>query len=139
MDARQDTYPGGLGMDTPNATFSPARSGIRSPTDQNAGPMVQHQRLHHRAGPLWHRGIGNFLSPGIEKVDLGLMKNFKISESSTLQMRAEAFNVFNHTNFVGPNGAGSGGIDTDLSDGTFGQAISAHMPRTMQFSGKLYF
>ena len=48
-----------------------------------------------------------------------------------LQMRAEAFNLFNHTNLWL--------VDTGLGDGNFGQATSAHAPRMMQFSGKLYF
>jgi hypothetical protein len=57
-------------------------------------------------------------------------------------MRAEAFNLFNHTNF-GNSGGGVGsslnGIDVGLGDTNFGQATSARMPRTMQFSGKFYF
>jgi hypothetical protein len=59
------------------------------------------------------------------------MKNFRFNDNISLQMRAEAFNVFNHTNFAG--------IDFGLGDGTFGQATSAHEPRIMQFSGKMYF
>jgi hypothetical protein len=59
------------------------------------------------------------------------MKNFRFSESINLQMRAEAFNVFNHTNFTG--------IDNGLGDGNFGQATGTHEPRIMQFSGKFYF
>ena len=59
-------------------------------------------------------GVGNFLSPGIERIDLGLMKNLKISERSTLQLRAEAFNALNHTNFGNPtkyvNGSNAGKI-----------------------------
>jgi hypothetical protein len=34
---------------------------------------------------------------------------------------------------------GQNGIDVGLADTTFGQATSARLPRTMQFSGKLYF
>jgi Carboxypeptidase regulatory-like domain len=134
------TYPGGLGMVTPNADIAPR------PDQVSAVHLTKTREQWFTTGSFTTAqghfgtaGVGNFLSPGMERIDLGLMKNFKISERSTLQVRAEAFNSLNHTNFVGPNGAGSGGIDTDLSDGTFGQAISAHMPRTMQFSGKLYF
>ena len=39
------------------------------------------------------------------------MKNFRFSDNISLQMRAETFNVFNHTNFAG--------IDNGLSDGAF--------------------
>jgi hypothetical protein len=75
--------------------------------------------------------VGAFLSPGLEKIDLGLMKNFKITQRANFQLRAEAFNVFNHTNFST--------IDLGTADGTYGQATAAHSPRIMQFSGKLYF
>jgi hypothetical protein len=64
-------------------------------------------------------------------VDLGLMKNFRMSENISLQMRAESFNVFNHTNFDS--------IDSGFTDGSFGEADGAHEGRKMQFSGKLYF
>jgi hypothetical protein len=82
-------------------------------------------------GHFGSSSVGNFLSPGMEKVDLGLMKNFRFTESISLQMRAEAFNLFNHTNFWI--------IDTGLQDTNYGPATSAHAPRTMQFSGKMYF
>ncbi len=59
------------------------------------------------------------------------MKNFRFSRFASLQMRAEAINLFNHTNFAS--------VDTGVADGTFGQTTSAHIPRTMQFSAKLYF
>jgi hypothetical protein len=76
----------------------------------------------------------------MERIDLGLLKNFAISERINLQMRAEAFNLFNHTNFgASGGGVGENGIDVGLADTTFGQATSARLPRTMQFSGKLYF
>ena len=70
---------------------------------------------------------------------MGLLKTFRFSERINLQLRAEAFNIFNHTNFVGPGGAAAGGIDTNALDGSFGAALTAHIPRTMQFSGKMYF
>jgi hypothetical protein len=79
------------------------------------------------------------LSPGLEKVDLGLMKNFRITEATSLQLRAEAFNIFNHTNLGGMNGVGGTGVDAGLTDGTFGQITGTHDPRIMQFSGKFYF
>jgi hypothetical protein len=64
-------------------------------------------------------------------VDLTLSKNFRFSESMRLQLRAEAYNVFNWTNFRS--------LSTNVTSGTFGQAISARDPRTMQFGAKFYF
>jgi len=134
------TYPGGLGMVSPNADIIPRPDQIAAVHAVKNGVQWFNANAFTTAqGHFGSAGVGNFLSPGMERIDLGLMKNFRFSERASLQLRAEAFNAFNHTNFVGPNGAPNGGIDTNLSDGAFGQATSAHLPRTMQFSGKMYF
>jgi Carboxypeptidase regulatory-like domain/TonB-dependent Receptor Plug Domain len=134
------TYPGGLGMISPNADVVPR------PDQISAVHLTKTQTQWFTTGSFataqghfGSSGVGSFLSPGTERIDLGLLKNFRFSESIHLQLRAEAFNLFNHTNFVGPGGSAVGGIDTTLGSGTFGQALSAHIPRTMQFSGKMYF
>jgi hypothetical protein len=49
----------------------------------------------------------------------------------TVQFRAEAFNVWNHTNWSGVNG--------DMSSDYFGQVTSARDPRNIQFGLKLMF
>ena len=126
------TYPGGLGIQGPNYDILPR-------PDQIAPIHLAKTRTNWfntsaftpAQGHFGSEGAGNILGPGFEKVDLGLMKSFRISERVNLQMRAESFNVFNHTSFSG--------VDNGLGDGTFGQATSAHEPRLMQFSGKLYF
>ena len=126
------TYLGGLGIGVPNADISPR-------PDETHSVHLTKTRLEwfdpsvfsFAQGHFGNGGVGNFLSPGFEKFDVGLMKNFKIGERTSLQMRAEAFNVFNHTNFDS--------IDAGLGDGTFGQATGTHEPRIMQFSGKFYF
>jgi hypothetical protein len=46
-------------------------------------------------------------------VDIALAKKFKFRERATLELRGDAFNVFNHTQFASP--------DTSISDLTFGQ------------------
>jgi Carboxypeptidase regulatory-like domain/TonB-dependent Receptor Plug Domain len=40
---------------------------------------------------------------GMRNFDLSLFKNIKLSERTSLQLRVEAFNVFNHTNFRNMN------------------------------------
>ena len=135
------TYPGGLGIFSPNGDIVPRadqvapvhliKSGVNW-FDTNSFATAQG---HFGSAP-----VGSFLSPGTERIDLGLLKNFAITERVNLQMRAEAFNLFNHTNFgASGGGVGANGIDVGLADTTFGQATSARLPRTMQFSGKLYF
>ncbi len=53
-------------------------------------------------------GIGNTpptlrYGPGAVNFDLSLAKEFRMTESSTLEFRAEAFNAFNHFNPNNPN------------------------------------
>ena len=131
-DSPAGTYPGGLGMVNPNADISPRPDQV-APIHLTK-TETQWFTTSSFAAAQGHFGsstAGNILSPGVEKVDLGLMKNIRFSKNISLQMRAEAFNLFNHTNFWL--------IDTGLGDGTFGQATSAHAARVMQFSGKFYF
>jgi hypothetical protein len=60
-----------------------------------------------------------------------MLKNVRISERFHLQFRAEAFNVFNHTNFlIGEN---------RLNTPNFGQAGGTAPPRNLQFGLKLSF
>jgi len=48
----------------------------------------------------------SFRSPGQWNVDLGVYKNFKVTERMSLQLRGEAFNIANHSNlFVQGSGA----------------------------------
>jgi hypothetical protein len=136
------TYFGGLGIGNPNADITPRPDQVvpyvhMAKTRLN---WFDTSSFAFAQGHFGDAGVGNFLSPGLERVDLGLLKTFNITERVNLQMRAEAFNLFNHTNFGCPTSScTSQGIDTGLGDGTFGQALSAHNPRIMQFSGKLYF
>ncbi len=103
----------------------------------------------------------NFLNnPGRANFDMALLKHFKIRESAQLEFRAEAFNVFNHTQFriydpdnpgssgnnvvscyAGPlYSAGFKGSGADCVTGaSFLHPLDAHRPRTIQFGLKLGF
>jgi carboxypeptidase family protein len=74
---------------------------------------------------------GTIKGPGIQRYDLSLFKNIKVTEVVGMQFRLEAFNVFNHTNFQS--------IDTNLFSGTFGQVLDTHNPRIVQLGLKLNF
>ncbi len=65
--------------------------------------------------------------------DLGLHKQFPLmSERVKLDLRAEMFNLLNHTNWQAP--------DSNISDGTsFGTITSAFPSRQLQFAGKIIF
>jgi hypothetical protein len=66
---------------------------------------------------------------------MSLQKSVSLSESHSLVLRAEAFNVFNHAQFYGPS-AVNGDI-TDTSE--FGDVVSAAAPRLLQLAAKLVF
>jgi Carboxypeptidase regulatory-like domain len=70
--------------------------------------------------------------PHVSSTDVAILKTIPISEDKRFEFRAELFNVFNHTQFVNPDG--------DSSDGSqFGQVTSARDPRLVQFALKFLF
>ncbi len=75
-----------------------------------------------------------FSGPGMENFDMALLKNLRITESQSLQLRLEAFNVFNHAQFFGPQA-----VDGNISSSTFGQVVSALPPRLVQVAAKFMF
>ncbi|MGH9581421.1 MAG: TonB-dependent receptor domain-containing protein [Bryobacteraceae bacterium] len=48
-------------------------------------------------------GFDNLFGPGLMNIDLGLFRNFKLTERWTLQFRANAFNLTNTPSFDTPN------------------------------------
>jgi hypothetical protein len=64
---------------------------------------------------------------------LGLQKRFALPfrDRTSLQFRAEAFNLLNKTNFGAPNG--------DRGSGSFGTIRSAYPARQIQFAAKVVF
>jgi Carboxypeptidase regulatory-like domain/TonB dependent receptor-like, beta-barrel len=75
-----------------------------------------------------------FSGPGLDNYDMALLKNIRLTESKSLQLRLEAFNVFNHAQFFGPQT-----VDGSISSATFGQVVSANQPRLVQLGAKLFF
>jgi hypothetical protein len=84
------------------------------------------------AGHFGNLGAGSLLGPGLQRWDMALAKNTKAGEWVNIQLRAEAFDVFNHPNFMG--------VDASISDGTnFGIVNSDHEPRILQLGAKVTF
>jgi hypothetical protein len=75
---------------------------------------------------------GNITGPGYQGWDLSLRKNFKLpTEGVKLQFRADAFNLFNHTNWANPG--------TNATGGGFGQISGSAPPRQLQFGARFSF
>ena len=77
-------------------------------------------------GCVGNLGRNTFVGPSYWDFDTSLFKNLRISDRFRLQFRAEAFNVFNHTNFLIGN-------NTSLHDPIFGIAGGTNPPRNLQF------
>jgi hypothetical protein len=75
-----------------------------------------------------------FSGPGINNFDIALLKDTQITERTAVQFRAEAFNVFNHAQFMNP----SGDVN-NTSAGGFGFVTAARDPRIMQLALKVLF
>ena len=76
--------------------------------------------------------------------DAALSRTFKFFERYSLQARLEAFNLFNHTNFVGaisPAGTVTGysTFSNSMAASTFGRIQAAFDPRILQFALKFAF
>jgi len=61
-------------------------------------------------------GRDTLFGPGRWNVDQSLFKNFRFREKLTMELRAEAFNIFNHPHFDQP--------DADIASQTFGRIIN---------------
>jgi Carboxypeptidase regulatory-like domain len=92
------------------------------------------------AAGTWGNAPNNSVrGPGRDNWNLSLYKNFVFSQErgSSLQFRAEFFNVWNHTQFQGDNN--NGGISKNLGASNFGAVTNAYDPRVIQLALKLFF
>ncbi|MGN6593917.1 MAG: hypothetical protein ACTHJX_13545, partial [Terriglobales bacterium] len=65
---------------------------------------------------------------------------FRLGENYRLRLRMEAFNVFNHGNFVSFNGTYGNGTTAPVSLGSSSNGLSSQLtPREIQFSARLSF
>jgi hypothetical protein len=91
-------------------------------------------------GDFHHNSI---YGPGILNFNMSLFKNFNFTENTRIQLRFEAYNVFNHTQWgnvnVGLSAPTSGTPFSGANAGSSGQITSARDPRQLQFGGKFYF
>ena len=87
-----------------------------------------------QAGPR-----NNLRGPGFFDLDMGLSKRFPIGDKITMEFRADAFNVLNHTNFNLPGQPGSTGTADITDPSQFGVITSTDESRQMQFALRLDF
>ncbi len=88
----------------------------------------------NREGALGDAKRRYFSGPGDFNTDLALLKSVRVDDARFLQLRMEAFNVFNHSQFFGP-----ATVNGDFSSPLFGQVVQASSPRLVQFAAKVTF
>jgi hypothetical protein len=77
-------------------------------------------------------GRRTLIGPATSNLDLSFVKQFTITESKSLQFRAEMFNATNHPNWGNPG--------TTLGTSSFGIVSSnSNLPRQMQIGLKLRY
>ena len=89
------------------------------------------------AGTYGNLGRGVFTGPGLADLDVSLFKTTAITERTSLQFRAEFFNVLNHPNFGTPNATVFSGSAISPSAGLI--TTTATTSRQIQFGAKLIF
>jgi hypothetical protein len=152
---------GGIGT---VASYPDVIRGSVSPLNnsQSFGPLLGNPAQFVAPRGLTFGNAGrNFLNnPSRLNFDMALLKHFRITEGSELEFRAEAFNIFNTTQFrvYDPDNPGRSGNNviscyagplysagfiapgSDCVTGaSFLHPIDAHRPRTIQFGVKLSF
>jgi len=141
LGQRADFAPDGQGLSdlstavTSDSTYTgPARSLFRNPcplNTVNTSPSTCSDPVGPAVGRLGTVGRNQFYGPGFNKVDFSMIKRIPVTENVHFTLRADFFNIFNHTNFGLPG--------NDINSGLFGQSITAGAPRILQFAGRIDF
>ncbi len=128
----QDVSKTGEGLDRPNVVGDPHLPTNRSHQQKAARYFNTVAYAIQPIGTFGNSPRNPLFGPGYEDLDMALMKDFRITESTRFEFRGEAFNTLNRVNFNNPDGR--------LSDGpSFGRITAASDPRLVQLAGKLYF
>jgi hypothetical protein len=134
----KDNSETGVGLDRPNQVLSDAYTtswGPGIPLFLNPNAFAQ-----NAIGTFGDVGRNSLFGPGTFEFDAALSRIFNFTERYRLELRGEAFNVINHTNFGSP----SANLN---SSSTFGQITSIQnsgpqgqgLYRILQLAAKLYF
>jgi hypothetical protein len=118
--------PGTLGYLDPRTAVLPSSGTTGKNPYFNTGLFSQE--------PLGQLGTANrrfFHGPGMNNWDLSLAKELRLTESKTVQFRAEFYNAFNHAQFLNPSG--------DFLSSYFGFVSSARDARIGQVAIKFNF
>jgi hypothetical protein len=139
---RCDFNADGVNNDRVNLPPNGTDLGDPSQEDWIAGVLNAADFTNPATGTFGNEPRNAFRGPGFKNVDLSMFKNFTMpglsgARTSTVQIRIEAFNVFNWVNLNNPTSA--------TNSGTFGRVTSSRSPnqvggpRTIQIAAKFLF
>lgn len=126
----------GVGLDRADFIGTSFSSQAKLDPNRSHGQLIQEYFnpaffVPNAVGTFGNTAKNILRGPGFFDTDFGLIKNTHITERTSLQFRAEFFNLFNNVNFAQP--------DNSVSDSTIGQITSAYDPRILQFALKILF
>jgi hypothetical protein len=122
----------GIGSDLPNYT-----PGCDLAINHNPANGPAFKTACFTTPPLGSQGNSPrrfFYGPGIQNTDVALAKTTTLAGGTSLELRFEAFNVFNHAQFYGANA-----VDGNINSATFGSIVNAAPPRICQVAMKVRF
>jgi hypothetical protein len=151
----------GGGQQTPGNNQTSGLTGGHIRPDYVSGSPILTGHSHNvpaKESPMWYNpgafaqpangSFGDFrrnsiYGPGVDNWNMSLFKNFIFNENVRVQLRFEAYNIFNHTQWANVNNGLSavspGTQFTGQYAGSSGQITSARDPRELQLGGKFYF
>jgi hypothetical protein len=115
----------------PNMICDPNAGGARTVAQWFNTACFQRLTLPANAGQVGDEPRNAVRGPGFKRTDLALVKNFAVAASQEMQLRIEAFNVFNSIRFGQPNGT--------IGSPTFGAITTAEDGRIVQLGIKYSF
>lgn len=120
----------GVGRDRADYLGGPAQLSYgRSHGEMIAQWFDTTQYALNEIGTFGNSGRNSLRGPRYFNTDISIIKDIRIWEQMAVQIRGEAFNVFNNVNFNGPN--------TTRSSTQFGRITSAQDPRILQIAAKI--
>jgi hypothetical protein len=127
----------------PNVVGNPKVAGTVSANPSCAAPTAVHTiaawfnkcaYTTPAAGTFGTSTRNSLRGPGMEQVDASISKSYRIpllGEAGVFELKADALNVFNHTNLLNPNAS--------IGTAAAGTISSTQGARNMQFDAKITF
>jgi len=119
----------------PTQIYNPRNTSL-SNTVAGTGPLPNYyfnpnSFTEQTPGTFGTSGRNSIHGPGINNTNLSLQKEIQFTERRKIQLRLEAYNVFNHAQFLLPG--------NNIVTPNFGRVTSASAGRLIQLGAKFYF